>query len=98
MACFRLVTLLPDRPLFNVPSFRLCIARATFLAAPLEYFRAIIVSAMDCRIRISAEDDVMFPRSNKRAVRTGSSDARDYRLFVAVTIQIEPPRGTVSPF
>ncbi|NGX99198.1 MAG: hypothetical protein G4V63_29575 [Candidatus Afipia apatlaquensis] len=54
MACFRLLTVLPDPPLFSVPFFRLCIARATFFAAPFEYFRAIVVSAMDCRIRISA--------------------------------------------
>ncbi|MBR2117552.1 MAG: hypothetical protein IJ935_02565 [Afipia sp.] len=56
IACFRLVTFLPNPPLFNVPFFRLCIARATFFAAPFEYFRAIVVSAMDCRIRISARN------------------------------------------
>jgi hypothetical protein len=41
MACLRLVTFLPDLPLLNVPFLRFFIARSTFLAEPLEYFRAI---------------------------------------------------------
>jgi len=44
IACFLLLTFLPDPPLFNVPFFRLCNARATFFVAAFEYFRAIIVS------------------------------------------------------
>jgi hypothetical protein len=38
MACFRLVTRLPDRPLRNVPLFRSCIARLTFFWAASPYF------------------------------------------------------------
>src|SRR3954463_295633 len=38
MACFRLVTLLPDRPDFSVPRLRSCIARLTLLCAFLPYF------------------------------------------------------------
>src|SRR4051812_29599500 len=38
MACLRLVTFLPERPLFSVPRFRLCIARLTFLDAFLLNF------------------------------------------------------------
>jgi hypothetical protein len=41
IACLRLLTFLPLRPLFNVPRFRLRIARSTSFDAPREYFRAI---------------------------------------------------------
>jgi len=47
IACFRLLTVLLDLPLFNVPFFRLCNARATFFVAALEYLRAMVVSAID---------------------------------------------------
>jgi len=50
IACFRLLTVLPDLPLFNVPFFRLCNARATFFVAAFEYFRAMLVSAIDTAI------------------------------------------------
>jgi hypothetical protein len=46
IACFRLFTFLLDLPLFSVPFLRLCIARATFFADPLEYFRAMNVSTV----------------------------------------------------
>jgi hypothetical protein len=38
IACLRLVTFLPDRPLFSVPRFRSCIAFLTFCDAFLPYF------------------------------------------------------------
>src|SRR5204863_8595955 len=38
MACFRLVTLLPERPDCSVPLFRFRIARATFRPAVFPYF------------------------------------------------------------
>jgi len=41
MACFRLLTLFPERPLFNVPRLRSCMALATFFDAASLYFRAI---------------------------------------------------------
>src|SRR5882672_6874065 len=41
IACLRLLTFLPERPLFKVPALRFFIARLTLAAAPLEYFRAI---------------------------------------------------------
>jgi hypothetical protein len=41
IACFRLFTVLPLRPLLRVPSLRSCIAFSTFFEAPLEYFLAI---------------------------------------------------------
>jgi hypothetical protein len=43
MACSRLLTFLPLRPLLSVPFLRFFIARSTYLEAPLEYFRAILV-------------------------------------------------------
>jgi|SRR5215471_12937641 len=44
IACFRLFTFRPERPLFNVPRLRSRIARATFDDAFFEYFRAMIFS------------------------------------------------------
>src|SRR5882724_1489985 len=41
IACLRLLTFLPERPLFKVPALRFFIARLTLAAAPLEYFRAM---------------------------------------------------------
>ena len=43
MACLRLVTFRPDRPLLNVPALRSFIARSTLADAFFEYFRAMIV-------------------------------------------------------
>jgi hypothetical protein len=40
IACFRLVTLRPERPLFKVPALRFFITRSTSADAFLEYFRA----------------------------------------------------------
>src|ERR1700754_4264162 len=48
MACFRLFTFLPLRPLRNVPALRFFMARSTFLAELFEYRRAIMFcSSMD---------------------------------------------------
>ena len=38
IACFLLLTFLPDLPLLRVPPLRFFMARPTFFAAPLEYF------------------------------------------------------------
>jgi hypothetical protein len=43
IACLRLLTFLPDRPLFSVPVLRFFIARSTLADAFFEYFRAMIV-------------------------------------------------------
>jgi hypothetical protein len=42
MACLRLLTVRPDRPLFKVPALRFFIARPTLADAFFEYFRAMI--------------------------------------------------------
>jgi hypothetical protein len=44
MACLRLLTFLPERPLFSVPRLRSCIARFTLRCAFLPYFLAIALS------------------------------------------------------
>jgi hypothetical protein len=41
IACLRLLTLRPERPLFSVPALRSLIARATLAEAIFEYFRAM---------------------------------------------------------
>jgi hypothetical protein len=40
IACLRLVTLRPERPLFQVPALRFFLPRSTSAEALLEYFRA----------------------------------------------------------
>ena len=56
MACLRLLTLGPERPLLSVPSFISCIVFATFRPADLLYlraiecpFRAVIILRANCR-------------------------------------------------
>jgi hypothetical protein len=41
IACLRLLTFLPERPLFKVPALRFFITRSTSAEAFLEYFRAM---------------------------------------------------------
>jgi hypothetical protein len=43
IACLRLLTFLPLRPLLSVPLLRFFIARSTYLEAPFEYLRAILL-------------------------------------------------------
>src|SRR5262245_43915677 len=43
IACLRLVTLFPERPLLSVPRFRSCIALSTFLCAVLPYLAIILL-------------------------------------------------------
>jgi hypothetical protein len=43
IACLRLLTFFPDRPLFNVPALRFFITRSTSLEAFFEYLRAIAI-------------------------------------------------------
>src|SRR5262245_19972401 len=50
IACLRLLTFLPRRPLFNVPFLRFFIARSTSLEALLEDLRAIL-SLLDLNAR-----------------------------------------------
>ena len=43
IACFRLVTFLPNRPLFSAPSFRSCMALSTFSDAFLPYLATSVL-------------------------------------------------------
>ena len=43
IACLRLLTLRPERPLFKVPALRFFITRSTSADAFLEYFRAMMI-------------------------------------------------------
>jgi hypothetical protein len=43
IACLRLVTFRPERPLLNVPALRSFIARSTLADAFFEYFRTMLV-------------------------------------------------------
>jgi hypothetical protein len=46
IACLRLVTFLPDRPLFKVPALRFFITRSTSADAFFEYLRAMMFSRL----------------------------------------------------
>jgi hypothetical protein len=45
IACLRLLTRLPERPLRSAPRFSSCIALRTFLPLALPYLRAIVLSS-----------------------------------------------------
>src|SRR5258705_14024212 len=53
MACLRLVTFLPERPLLSVPLLRSCIAFSTLLCAFFPYFAAIATpfAARSCKLQ-----------------------------------------------
>ena len=53
IACFLLFTVLPERPLFNVPRLRLCIARFTFDAAFLPYFAIAFLHSTEVEIDVT---------------------------------------------
>jgi hypothetical protein len=61
IACFRLFTFLPERPLFNVPRLRSRIARATFDDAFFEYFCAMIFLPV---ARNQSTQAIKVPRSS----------------------------------
>jgi hypothetical protein len=56
IACLRLLTFLPERPLFSVPALRFFIARLTSVDAFFEYLRAM------CFLRLSS----VWQKSNHR--------------------------------
>src|SRR5216684_7126623 len=51
IACFLLVTFLPERPLFNVPVLRSCIAFSTFSAAFFPYLAMVSSGFANLRLR-----------------------------------------------
>src|SRR4051812_6770331 len=65
-ACFLLFTFLPERPLFNVPFLRSCIAFLTFFEAPLEYFRAMIHPLGKWNFRCNRQNIIRFQAGTPR--------------------------------
>ncbi len=66
IACLRLLTLRPERPLRNVPALRFRIARPTLADAFLEYFRAMRV--------LPACDEVIHRRPGLFQICNGKPD------------------------
>src|ERR1700736_1465445 len=56
IACLRLLTVRPDRPLFKVPAFLFFIARPTLADAFLEYFRAMTFLPVKGKTIVKKED------------------------------------------
>ena len=72
IACLRLFTVLPERPLFKVPRLRSCIVFFTLALAPLLYFFAIRFSNVSC----GAASRVRSVRNNahdRASVNAGAS-------------------------
>src|SRR4029079_11387976 len=68
MACFRLVTFLPDPPERNVPRLRSCMAFSTFCAALSPYLRPLLRLRLLLRAFFFA---AMRPPSGKTSSITG---------------------------
>jgi len=78
IACLRLFTFLPERPLFSVPRLRSCIARFTLLRALLPYFEAMTHSSAERKVR-GVKPDSAGPRkfqapTERCARRSGNAD------------------------
>jgi hypothetical protein len=75
IACLRLLTVLPERPLFKVPCLRSCIAFFTLALAPLLYFLAIRFSKFSARpVRPVMTQDRAWVNAGA-SHRTGQVDA-----------------------
>jgi hypothetical protein len=66
IACFRLLTLLPDRPLFRVPRFRSPIARLTFFDAVLPYLAMTAPPLRLLSLQLHTIKHVLLMTLNKR--------------------------------
>ena len=99
IACLRLFTFLPERPLFSVPALRFFIARPTLADAFLEYFRAMIILPLrennlavarkfrrfrySAAVRISARSARTAQNLNSGILPNGSSAGLVSRLAAA---------------
>jgi hypothetical protein len=80
MACLRLLTFLPLRPLLSVPFLRFFIARPTYLEAPFEYLRAILflrkqiitgpLQILSAQCRLTTVNKILF-RCQRQVCRKG---------------------------
>jgi len=74
IACFRLFTFRPERPLLNVPALRFLIARPTLADAFFEYFRAMIALLLVSvtEVRIDGRRLVCEPRDRQAPANQNS--------------------------
>jgi hypothetical protein len=78
IACLRLLTFLPERPLRNVPFLRSRIALATFFDAFLLYFLAMRCSPFACRLErgstFHANETCMHDDECRKARESAAND------------------------
>jgi hypothetical protein len=67
IACLRLLTFLPDRPLFKVPDLRFFIARPTFADAFFEYFRATILLPVETKLIFTVRESSIARHAHQSA-------------------------------
>ena len=67
IACFRLVTRLPERPLRKVPRFRSCIARFTFDCAFCPYLGMMLASTQDIRVQNKCQVETLIQANGTEA-------------------------------
>ena len=82
IACLRLLTVRPERPLFNVPALRFFIARSTLLEAFLEYLRAMIFLLTRAELIGMEEDSSRLPLALKRSRYASAFSRRDAPEFL----------------
>src|ERR1700760_4855098 len=78
IACLRLVTLRPERPLFSVPALRFFITRSTSAEAFLEYRRAMATLPLLTGVIVTPDEGSFSPppagdsRCQSRSARTAA--------------------------
>src|SRR5688572_29292726 len=103
IACLRLVTFLPDRPLRSVPRFRSRITFSTFLDAFLPYFRpprffAIISSCLLSGHVVSRRPLPLTPYALPLLEPAADSEQdEDAQRYGNETAREVPPRSAVRP-
>ena len=87
IACFLLLTFLPDLPLLSVPALRFFMARPTFFAAPLEYFLFFAFLATGpSKFRKQSNRNSAFGQKFIFCVEERVPQVPDYPLLVPVNI------------
>ena len=96
MACFLLVTFLPERPLLSVPLFRSCIARLTFFPAVLPYFAIALSPSIQLAKPLLRCLQPLPPVLRKFSSRTIDIET-DHRHRRAKRIGLFPPTSIRGP-
>ena len=82
IACLRLVTFLPDRPLRSVPCLRSCIARFTFCYAFFPYFVAICIAPFEYCVTIPTfASRAQFTKAGTFGPPRGNGSSGETRLL-----------------